>query len=273
MAPSEDQLELDVLAATGWVERVRRSGSHAGEVSRPAPTEEELRNVVHPPKPTPAEVQEEREELRRETRGEASEEERKDMRRYARLMSAGAAQTPRMIAVSAWSLVLLGILFASLLPVVLAILVVIQMYFPHSFHHTANDGVAFVSLFIMLALLMIAGLSLMWYGVRLLRRSRRMRRLSEAPPESVTGEIVCWMPYWDIWSSSSFQKRGETLIKSRAADGSEHIFRVPNRYLHRVRRRGAWVRVTYQAGCERVLDVAYAEEPVAAPTGDESERP
>lgn len=112
----------------------------------------------------------------------------------------------------------------------------------------------------------------MWYGARLLRRARRMRRLSEAQPDSVTGEIVGWMPYRDMWSPTDFRQRTETLIKLRAADGSDHIFRVPIRFLHRVRRRGARVRVTYQPVAERVLDVAYAEELVEAVPLEETER-
>lgn len=70
--------------------------------------------------------------------------------------------------------------------------------------------------------------------------------------KSMAGEIVCWTPY------------GGALIKLRAIDGDERIFCVPLPYMHRVRRRGAWVRVTYRPVSERVLDVANVEEPVEA---------
>jgi len=280
VAPSEDQLELDVLAATGWVERVRRFGSQAGELSCPAPTEDEVQSVPRSRPATPDEFREaleaqeelERElrtELERERRGEASKEERQQMRRYARRASVGAAQTPRMIAAGAWSFVLLGILLGTIWPVGY---IVIVMLFPHSvrhsIRHSANNDIALA----VIAIFTVVGICLIGYGVKLLRLSRRLRRLSPSPPDSVTGEIVCWMPYWDNFSSGSFQKRGETVIKLRAVDGNERIFRIPIRYLHRVRRRGAWVCVTYQPVAERVLDVAYAEEPVTASTGDEPER-
>ena len=244
VAPSEDQLELDVLETTGWVERVRRSGGVPGEMSQPAPTEEELR-AAPTRSATPDAVREAREEMRRELRGDASEEERKELRRYARRAGFKASQTPRQIAVNAWSLVLGGIVFTPAWP---ALYIVVGVLYPASMYHRADDGVGLG----VAAIFTIVGLCCIWYAVKLLRLSRRLRRLDEAPPESMAGKILCWTPY------------GGGLIKLRAVDGRERIFLIPVRYGHRVRRRGAWVRVTYQPVSERVLDVAYVEEPVHA---------
>lgn len=69
------------------------------------------------------------------------------------------------------------------------------------------------------------------------------------------------MPYRDMWSPSDSRQRKETLINVRSRGGEEHIFRVPIRFLHRVRERGAWVTVEYLPGTERVLDVRYADAP------------
>jgi hypothetical protein len=52
--------------------------------------------------------------------------------------------------------------------------------------------------------------------------------------------------------------------------GRSQIFRIPARYLHRVRQRATRVRVTYQPATERVLDLVRVAEPAApAPASTE----
>ena len=67
-----------------------------------------------------------------------------------------------------------------------------------------------------------------------------------------------------MWTPSDLQQRKETLIDLRLPDGQTHIFRIPIRYLHRVRRRGQRLRITYVLTTERVLDVVRVEAPVGA---------
>ena len=71
-------------------------------------------------------------------------------------------------------------------------------------------------------------------------------------------------------SKNDKRNRRETLINLRLLDGQTHIFRIPIRYLHRDRKRGAHVRITYLPATERVQEVGYVEVPTQATVEDSS---
>jgi hypothetical protein len=71
-----------------------------------------------------------------------------------------------------------------------------------------------------------------------------------------------------MYSPSDQRNRRETLIDLRLPTGQSQIFRIPIRYMHRVRERGALVRITYLPTTERVQDVGYVEAPTQAAVGD-----
>jgi hypothetical protein len=267
VSPSDAQYELAVLAATGWVERVHRLGASSREVSQPVPA------LLEPIQSDELDARSTNDEdggaeadaLDFEEEG-ATNEERRAMSQFARRANLGWRSSTRDLAHVGWIYVAGGAAV-----VLIGVVGYLALFSPTSPSGEMTQSNVISVLAAYVALIILFAIPCLAFGLRWLRAWRRYRRFNTTSPLTADGEVNAWVPYRDLYSGSGWQDRKETLISLRLPDGHEHVFRIPVRYLHRVRRRGARVRITYRPTTERVLEVAYADEPAPSDTGQAAE--
>jgi hypothetical protein len=249
-APPDTPFELWVLPVTGWVERLRRSGSEPQEVSQPVPEPLPAGDAV-----PDEQAQEGAAEDQPEDTG-ATREEARAMKRFARRAGLTWLATPRHLFWSWVSSLAIGALICVGGLVFMAWLIAT---YPLAFR-SEEGRVAFA---VVLAFFEICGLAVCVMGLWPLAAWRRVRRLDTTPAEA-TGEVVAWLRYRNWYGPFSIRhdQRREKLIQLRAAGGAEQIFRLPPKLAHRVQRRGQHVRITYRVGSGHVLDVRHVEAPL-----------
>lgn len=268
--PSEAEFELTVLSGTGWVERLRRLGPASRVLTQPVPQPLSRAGTSAASQAVDNESAGNDNngdgELKDEPEG-ATAEEKQILRRFARRADLSWRASPAKIASMGWACVVTGLLLFPGLPAYVALLVL--LVYPLNLRNM-NDPASRVAVIVSLAVLFILCMIFIAMGLRHLRIWQRVRRVRHELPASVRGEVTCWIPYKDMWSPNDGQNRRETLVSLRLPDRETHIFRIPIRYMHRVRKRGALVRITYLPTTERVQGVAYVEAPAQVTARDSS---
>jgi hypothetical protein len=270
VSPSDAQYELWVLAATGWVERVRRLGAPFREVSQPVPIlparNEPSAPDAHPTDGTGDNIAPGALDLDEEG---ATSDERQAMRQFARRANLGWRASTGYLALNGWT----GVVGGSFgLLMLVGLIVIVALTLPRDWANSVRDPSSIGTILGLMAFFGALGLPCFAFGLYCLRAWRRYRPFDNAAPVIAQGEVLAWMEYRDLWWPSDWRQGKETLINLRMPDGHEHVFRIPIRYLHRVRQRGAPVRITYRPTTERVLDVANVDDPVEA-TEDRTAQP
>ena len=181
------------------------------------------------------------------------------MRAFARHAPLGWRASTGYLALNGWT----GVVGGSFgLLMLVGLIVIVALTLPSSWASSVRDPSSIGTILGLMAFFSALGLTCFAFGLYCLRGWRRYRPFDNAVPVIAQGEVLAWMEYRDLWWPSDWQQGKETLITLRMPDGREHIFRIPIRFLRRVRRRGAHVRITYRPTTERVLDVAYADDEV-----------
>jgi hypothetical protein len=257
--PSPTELEVTVLEGCGCVERVRRLGPNPRDLRLPDLDAQEDAGM------SPAELRQAAQDTQATVDAAASPEERTSLRRAVRHAGIAARFSSTYILICGWLTLVFGEVFGPGQVIVSAILFVL-------FSEGFRDPGGRVAGLIYLAVVLAVGIACMVYGIHLLRIGRRARATQHEAPTVVTGEVVSWMPYRDLWtpqagSAAVRQGRTETAIRIRLPDGTTPIFCTPRAYLHRVRELGTPVRIRYLPSTQRVVDARRLEQPSeASPT-------
>jgi hypothetical protein len=263
--PSEAEFELTVQTGTGWVERLRRLRPASRVLTQPGPELPEHTESATPQSEDEEPPGHDNSDDEREDEPEgATAEEKQALRRFARRANLGWRTSPANIATGGWTLVVSGLLFG---PGLLVFVVMWVLVSPRTFSDPDGRVPGITGMAVFFAI----GLGCIIWGLRDLRIWQRVRRSRHELPATANGEVTCWIPYKDTWSPNDWQNHRETLINLRLPDGQSYIFRIPIRYLHRVRKRGTHVRITYLPTTERVQDVSYVEAPAQVTARDSSQ--
>lgn len=260
IAPSDDQVEMEVLDATGWVARLRRLGSSPREMVAPPPSAEAPSTPGMTVNGASGDAQEDREYVGGERQSEATDEERREMRGFAR--HAGLAWHASIA-----NLALIGGTAAAggLFIVGAAIYLVhfLSVEYPAGAPAPIENEEIIIS-----AVSLLLGTGCVVFGIRLLLALRRAWVSTRLEPLVVNGQVTAWTPYRDLFthmtSSRHTGAHEDTLLTLREPDGTRRIFRVPIYYGQRVRRRGNWLQIVFVPSTERVLHVRRIAAPIAA---------
>jgi hypothetical protein len=259
VTPSEAQIELDVLPATGWVERLRHAGPPPRDLRQLTLDVLIEASAVEPDaEDATAGTDDASEEAAALEEVGATQDERRAMRQFARHTSLGSRISAPSWHVLGWISVILGML-VMLAP--FGVVGYLALAFPQELSRSLKGPDTISVIVLLLAIFVSLGLILVATGIFCLWGWRRYGRYDSEPAASVDGAVLAWMPYRDMWSPTDWQQRTETLISLRLPDAQTHVYRIPIRYLHRVRQRGAHVRITYAPTTERVRAVTRLDEP------------
>lgn len=217
-------LELEVARGNGYVKRLRRMDREPLTLDREVFDAKADLPVSEKPKPP-----------------EPSREEIRELRRYARKRGMFWGYSPASIGVLVFLLISTG-------PIYIGITILLDTAIStYSSIKTVGDVLALVGFNIFMGGI---GLGSLIWGLWMLPRWRWMRRVSRQPREIVEGVIVSWVKPLGMSSSNE-----ETFLKIRLDDDKDRIFRIPHRFIERVRMVGARVRITYMPEVERVTYV------------------
>jgi len=218
-------LELEIMSGNGFVKQLRRMDHDPLTLDREKP---ELDAAPDEPSDEQSEPP------------EPSSEEIRELRRYARKHGMFWGASPASVGAQVGTLILLA-----------AFCLGFTIWFDIALHPYVKTQSDLFTLIDLSVFVIVIGLGSLIWGLWMLPRWRRMRHASRQPREIAEGVIVSWVKPLSSTSSSN----EETLLKIRLDDGKERIFRIPHRFIERVRTVGARVRITYIPTIERVTYV------------------
>ena len=222
--PGDAYYTLSYIPATGFVERLLRTGSRPRALTQSADVI--VRRDQHGARIMSA------------PEGAASQEQRTALLREARRHGWTWRMSDRALSTIGWLYIAIGCVYAVLLVVLAPLLAPSERLTPEN----AQVLSFLVPIFgvVSIAAFVAGGVFLrMWVK----------RRGAAAASIEIEGEQVCWTP-----TGPRSSTLGPTLAQVRLDNGEQRVFLVPVRLSHRVRRMNARVRVAYNEQAGPVLD-------------------